>query len=317
MEKTNYKIIFLGTPEFGAIVLDILSKTKFKPLMVITEPDKPAGRKKVLTPPPVKKIAIKYNIPTLQPKRNNNYYDKIKKLKPDLFIVAAYGKILSENFLDIPKFGSLNIHPSILPKYRGASPIQTAILNNDKETGITIILMDKKMDHGPIVNQLKFKIENQKITYQELSEKLAKSSAELLINTLPQWFAKKIQPKNQDNKEASYCWQIKKEDGKIDWTQSAEKIERMTRAYWPWPSAWTELKIKNDRLLKLKIVEASVLPINYKKKIGTIFLFNKQLAIVCGKNTLIIEKLQLEGKKIMTAKDFLNGHPKIIECILN
>jgi len=157
------KIIFFGTPIFGAIVLEALTKSEFKPIAIVTEPDKPVGRKQILTPPPVKETAIKYDIPVLQPESLSTYQlINLSAYQPDLIIVAAYGKILPKEILDISRLGSLNIHPSLLPKYRGASPIQTAILNGDKETGVTIILMDEKIDHGPIVAQRQWEIRNPK-----------------------------------------------------------------------------------------------------------------------------------------------------------
>jgi len=312
MIKEKYKIIFFGTPNFATIILDSMIKNNWKPIAVITEPDKPAGRKRILTPPPIKNLAEKYNITILQPKNLTAITDKLSLLKPDLFIVAAYGKILPRETLDIPKFGSLNIHPSLLPKYRGASPIQATILNGDKETGITIILMDEKIDHGPIIAQKKLEFPLGKITYQKLTEKLAKLGAELLIEILPKWLNKKIKPIEQNHLKATYTKKIKKEDGRINWSKSAKEIERMTRAYLPWPSAYTKVK---DKILK--IINSEVLKIKHNKQPGTVFLTkDKKLAVACGRNILILKKIQLEGKRAMKAKDFLNGHPEIINTTL-
>jgi methionyl-tRNA formyltransferase len=320
-------IVFWGTPEFAAIILDILIKNNYLPVAVVTAPDKPVGRKKILTPPPVKVLAQKHNLFILQPeklKENFNFKSEILNLKPDLFIVAAYGLILPKEILDIPKYGSLNIHPSLLPKYRGASPIQATILNGDKITGVTIILMDEKMDHGPILARRKLEIQNSKITYPELTEKLAKLGAELLIETLPKWIKGGIKPISQDDSKATYTKIIKKEDGKINWQKSAEEIERMIRAYSPWPGTYTYLKfqipntksqiISNFQKPKmLKIIKAEVLKINHQKEPGTVFLTeNKKLAVTCGQDALILEDIQLEGKRKMTAQEFKNGHPEII-----
>ena len=198
------KIVFMGTPEFGAIILEKLVKTPYKPILVITAPDKPKGRKQILTPPPVKQTAQKYDIPVEQPEKIGNWKLKIENLSPDLGIVAAYGQILPKTILDIPKYGFLNVHPSLLPRWRGPSPIQYTILNGDKETGVTIILMNEKMDHGPILAQreLEFSIFN--FQFPNLCDKLAELGAKLLIETIPKWINGEITPKPQDESKATY-----------------------------------------------------------------------------------------------------------------
>ncbi|MDD5626247.1 MAG: methionyl-tRNA formyltransferase [Patescibacteria group bacterium] len=315
--NSQYKIIFWGTPEFGAIVLDLLSQTQFKPTCVVTESDKPVGRhayrqagKQILTAPPVKESALKYGIPVLQPENLATY--QLTNLQADLFIVAAYGKILPKEILDIPKYGCLNIHPSLLPLYRGATPIQAAILNGDKTTGVSIILMDEKMDHGPIVAQQQLELPITDYQLPKLSKELAELGAKLLIETLPKWLAGEIKPSTQDETKVTFTRQIKKEDGLIDWSFPAEKIEKMLRAYYPWPGIFTNFDNK-----KLKIIKAEILEIQDNKKPGTVFFTeNKQLAIMCGKNALILKEIQPEGKKAMAAGNFLNGYPKIINAIL-
>ena len=179
----SLNIIFIGTPRFGSIILEGLIKNDYKPFLVITAPDKPVGRKQILTPPPVKIAAQKYNIPVSQPEKIAS--PQLKDLKPDLIVSAAYGQIIPKEILEIPQFGCLNIHPSLLPKYRGPSPIQTAILNGDKETGVTIILMDAKVDHGKIVSSIRYKLSSD-IDYKKLEGKLAELSIKLLIKTLPE-----------------------------------------------------------------------------------------------------------------------------------
>ncbi len=189
----------MGTPEFAVPSLKKLIENKdFEILAAITAPDKPVGRKQALTPPPIKILAQKNKISVLQPEKIKTIELEIKNLKPDLIIICAYGKIIPQSILDIPKFGSLNVHPSLLPKYRGPSPIQWAILEGEEETGVSIMLVDEKMDHGPIIANLKFKIANLKFTYKELSEKLTELGAQLLIETIPQWINKEIKPKIQD-----------------------------------------------------------------------------------------------------------------------
>jgi len=328
------RTILMGTPEFAERIFrkiyPELKSKGFDIIAVITTEDKPIGRKQILTPPPIKKWAIENNLNVLQPKKigDPEWNRKIKELAPDLIILAAYGQIIPREILDIPKFGALNIHPSLLPTYRGASPIQAAILNGDKETGVTIILMDEEMDHGDIISNFKFLISN-KITYKELEEKLAGASADLLIKILPDWITGKIKPREQDHSKATFCKIIKKEDGRIDWSKSAIEIERQIRAFAKWPESYTEIKSQKPALpasrlkvknysLKLKILEAEVENKKTDHKIGEVFLDkNKNLCVQAGNGVLILKAVQLEGKKPMTAKDFLNGHPEIVGAILN
>ncbi len=278
------KIVFMGTPEFSVAILEALINSNYEVAAVITNPDAPIGRKQILTPSPVKQLIAngKWPIEVFQPATKSELLaisHKLLAIKPDLAIVAAYGKIIPKNILDIPRYGTINVHPSLLPKYRGASPIQNAILNGDKETGITIMKVDEEMDHGNIISNLKTQI-SKVDTYDSLSQKLAISGAELLIKVIPDYISGKIKPVEQKHTEATYTKIIKKEDGKIDWSKSAEEIERMIRAFYPWPTAWT---VWNGKILK--ILEAEV----------------------HGSN-LAIKKLQLEGGKILSIKEFLNGH---------
>lgn len=306
------KYIFFGTPEFAAIVLEKLIDAGYIPEAIICNPDEPVGRKQILTPPPVKVLVEKFNISIFQPANKSellaiNY--KLSAIRPDLAIIAAYGKIIPKEVLDIPRLGFLNIHGSLLPAYRGASPIQYAILNGDKNTGITIMKVDEEMDHGAIISNYEFLI-SKLDTYESLSQKLAILGAELLIKIIPDYISGKIESIEQNHLKATYTKILKKEDGRIDWSKSAEEIERMARAFYPWPMAWT---IWNNKILK--ILEATVLNGNDKKP-GEVFLKNNELSVRCGKNILIIKKLQLEGGKILSAKEFLNGHKDFIGNIL-
>jgi len=315
MNIKQYKIIFFGTPEFSAIILEKLINSPFLPIAVITAPDKLKGRKQILTPSQTKKLSQKKNILIFQPKvlRNNNKIVKeLNDLKPDLFVVAAYGLILPLEILNIPHNGCINIHPSLLPKYRGASPIQQTILNGDKKTGTTLILMDRKMDHGPIISQKEFKEKIEEINYLELSLKLAILSANLLLDVLPKFLTKKIKPVKQNHEQATFVEKINKTDGKIDWNKSASKINRMTKAYHPWPGTYTVLNTK-----KLKIILVEFLKINHNKQPGIMFLTkNKIPAITCGKNALILKEIQLSGKNIITGKEFVNGYPQLFNSII-
>ncbi len=307
------KYVFFGTPKFAAIVLEKLINTGYVPKAVICNPDEPVGRKQILTPLPVKVLADKNKIPILQPEKlrgNSEFLNQLKNLKPDLAIVAAYGKILPKEILEIPKHGFINVHGSLLPKYRGASPIQSAVLNGDKETGITIMKIDKEIDHGSIISNVKIQISNDD-TFESLSQKLAISGADLLIKIIPDYIFGKIKSIKQDHSKATYTKIIKKEDGKIDWSKSAEEIERMTRAFYPWPTVYTFVNLKK----LLKILEAGVLN-DGNKKTGEVFLKNNELAVQCGKNILTIKKLQLEGGKVLSAKEFLNGHKDFIGSVL-
>ncbi|MCX6813735.1 MAG: methionyl-tRNA formyltransferase [Candidatus Azambacteria bacterium] len=304
------KYVFFGTPEFAAIVLKKLINAGYIPEAVVCNPDEPVGRKQILTPPPVKSFIMKHetwNIPVLQPKKlDKNFKFQVSSFKFDLAIVAAYGKIIPEEILDIPSRGFINVHGSLLPAYRGASPIQYTILNGDKETGVTIMEVDEEMDHGPIILKSECEISNED-TFESLSQKLAILGAELLIKVIPDYISGKIKPIEQNHSKATYTKIIKKEDGKIDWSKSAEEIERMTRAFYPWPATWTIWNGKNLRVLKAGILENK-----NNQQIGKGFLADGNLIVKCGKDNLVIKKLQLEGGKILSAKEFLNGHKDFI-----
>jgi len=311
------KTILMGTPEFAE---NIFSKTcpellsrGFDIIAVVTAPDKPVGRKQVLTSSPVKKWALEANFSLIQPDkiRKPEWVAKIKELAPDLIILTAFGQIIPQEILDIPKYKALNIHPSLLPKYRGASPIQTAILNGDAETGVSLMIMDAEMDHGDIISNSKFLISN-KPTYTELSKQLSDLGAELLIKTLPDYINGKIVPQEQDHSKATLCKIIKKEDGKIDWNKSAEEIERRIRAFQEWPESYT---IFNNQ--QLKIIEIEIINKNTDKCVGKVFINeDKNLCVQTRSGILILKTLQLEGKKPILVKDFLNGHKDFIDSIL-
>ncbi len=293
--KKKIKIVFLGTPEFSSIILDKLIENNYKPILVITAPDKPVGRKNIITAPITKILAEKHKIPVLQPSKIKDLKTEIENLKPDLGIVVAYKQIISKDILDIPKYGFLNIHPSLLPKYRGPAPIQTAILNGDKQTGTTIILIDDKIDHGKIVSSASYQMPNN-ITFEELSRELAEISAELLIQTIPKYINQKIQPKAQNESKVSFTKIIKKENGEIDWSKSAQEIEKQIRAFDPWPGSFFFLK-KKDKKIRIKILKAYISKSENSEKIS----------MKCKKDYLIIEKLQQAGKKPLSAEEFKKG----------
>ncbi|OGZ17574.1 MAG: methionyl-tRNA formyltransferase [Candidatus Nealsonbacteria bacterium RBG_13_36_15] len=317
--NTNINIIFMGVPEFGTIILEKLIENNLKPVLVVTAPDKPVGRKQILTPPPVKVIAEKHGISVLQPEKPSTIQNLLSAISPDLIAVAAYGKILPKEILEMPKYGCLNVHPSLLPRWRGASPIQFTILAGDQETGVTIILIDEKMDHGPILASAKYQIQNDKITYKELDKNLADLGAELLIKTLPKWTNREIEPIPQDELKTTFTKVLKKEDGRINWGKSAGEIERQIRAFNPWPGSYCFWpKGKNN--LRLKILRATIQPQKKEGPFGirgkTFLAPNNRIALQTKKDFLIIEELQLEGKKPQSTEEFLMGRSDFIGTIL-
>jgi methionyl-tRNA formyltransferase len=312
------KIVFIGTPEFSAIILERICQSNFKPVLVITAPDKPVGRKQIISSPPVKIISEKYNIPVLQPEKITEAKKELEKISPDLIILSAYGKILPKEILNIPKYGCLNIHPSLLPKYRGSSPIQMAILNGDKKTGITIILMVEKMDEGPVLASKEYKIKPN-VTYKELEKELAELGGKVLVDTIPKWIKKRIKPRSQDNSKAIYTKILTREDGVVDWKKPAEFIERQVRAFNPWPGTFCNYQ-QSEKTQKMKILEANVLKQTKHGPFGppgkTFLAPDDKIAVQTGKDFLIITKLQPEGKKAMSSADFLRGHWDFIGTIL-
>lgn len=227
----DIKIVFFGTPEFSVKILETMDGAGFTPMAVVTAQDKPKGRKMILSPTPVKEWAQKKDI-----KIEHDFFN-LKSLEADLFVVASYGKILPKEILEIPKHGTLNVHPSLLPELRGPSPIQTAILEGKKETGVTIMLMNEKMDEGPLLTNCKLQIANN-VTFKELENYLAELGGKLLIETIPNWINGKIKPQPQNNKKATYSKIIKKSDGEINWDEPIEKNYNKIRAFTPWPSAF-------------------------------------------------------------------------------
>ena len=301
-DKIN--IIFIGTADFGIPAFKALVKDRqFNLTAVITQPDAAVGRKQIITPTPIKVEAKKYQIPIFQPKKISAIEKKIKKLMPDIIAVVAYAQLIPKEILDIPKYGCINIHGSLLPKYRGAAVVQAPILNNDEQAGVTIIKMDEGLDTGPILNQAKINIQPNE-NADTLYNKLSLLGAEIIVNTLKKYIAGKIKLIQQDNAKASYAKRLKKIDGLINWNNAATKIECFIRAMTSWPSAWTEW---NDK--QIKIIEVQKQPMNTNKhKLGKIFIYNNKLAIQCKKDALIIEKLQLAGKKETTGEEFIRGH---------
>ncbi len=305
------KIVFFGTPKFSTIILEALIVSGYAPVLVVTAGNKPVGRNKVITPPPVKVLALEHQIRILQPQDLESIEPDLKALNPDLVIVAAYGPpFLTQNIL---QYNCLNVHPSLLPKYRGASPIPGAILSGEGQTGVTIIKMTDKIDHGDIVAQEKLAIESQD-TAISLTEKLAQLAAQLLVKTIPLWIKEEIVSRSQGQSPTPYCPQLKKQDGRINWQNNSEYIERQIRAYHPWPGTFTLFKGQILKILKGYVTEKEETKLNP----GFVFLTKaeKKLAVQTKKGVLVIEMLQLEGGKPLSAEDFFRGHREIIGAIL-
>lgn len=290
--RKKISVAFFGTPDFSVKILEELQESGFGPALIITNPDEPKGRKLILTPPPVKLWAEKKQVKYIQPK-NLKIIPEELDASFDLFIVAAYGKIIPKKVLDLPKFGTLNVHPSLLPKYRGASPIQSAILNGDEETGASIMLLDEELDHGPILAQEKLTLKNSSPTFTELRNRLAEISGRLLVKTIPEWVDGKIQAKEQDHELATFTKKIEKEDGFIPAEDilspnlSEEKtlyIDRKVRALNPDPGTFTILRSR-EKEVRIKITETNITD----KK-------------------LVIKKIIPEGKREMSWEEFLNGN---------
>ena len=308
MLNKRYKIIFMGTPDFAVPGLSSLHQDlRFEIVSVVTQEDKAVGRKQEINATPVKKTALELGLPVLQPERLKNITEELKKLAPDFIVVAAYGQILPESILTIPKIACINVHASLLPKYRGSACLQAPILNGDDKTGITIMLMAKGLDTGDILRQEIINLKGDE-TVEYIHDALSNLSAKILGDTLIDLAENKITPQKQDDLQSSYVKEIDKKDGQINWTKSAQEIERQVRAYNPWPSAFSHLDGRLLKILKAKVTENS----DNNLKIGQLFEENNELMIKCGQNVLLILELQLEGKKAMNAKDFLAGHQDII-----
>lgn len=298
------RLIFMGTPEFALPSLKaLISSSNIDVIAVFTQTDKAAGRGKILTAPPIKGLALEKKIPVFQPLKIKMETDTIRQLNPDLIIVVAYGKIIPQEILDIPTYGCINVHASLLPKYRGAACLNAPILNGDSETGITIMKMEAGLDTGPILKQKKITLNGEE-NLEYVHDELAKIGAQLLPKVIHDWINNEITPIKQEESQASYIAMLKKEDGHISWGKTALEIERMVRAYNPWPGTFGFL---GEKIIKIIEVDKNPLKIN-NYRAGKIFINNGQLAVQCGQDSLVIKKLQMPGKKIMNSVDFLRGH---------
>ena len=296
-----HRIVFMGSPEFALPVLRILA-AQYPVVGIVTQPDRPAGRGRVLTPPPIKILADELNLPVIQPRRLNEP-DAIQQLHlwaPDIIVVAAFGQILRSAVLGLPQFGCVNVHASLLPRWRGAAPIQAAILHGDDQTGITIMRMDPGIDTGPSLAQKSVQISGED-TAGSLTEKLSVIGADLLMETLPSYLSGTLVPKLQDDSLATYASMINKEDGLLDFSGSAISLDRKIRAFNPWPGAFTYW---NNQILKIHRAHAIDVPAG---PAGSKIIFQEFPAITTGMGILVVDELQLAGRNIQTGKAFLHG----------
>ncbi len=300
------KIVYMGTPDFAVNPLKALIESNYEVVGVFTQPDKPVGRKGILTPPPVKVTAQEAGIPVFQPDtlKNGEGLKILEELKPDIVVVVAYGKILPADFLDYPEFGCINIHGSILPKYRGAAPIQRCVLDGEEYAGVTSMQMDVGLDTGDMLLVEKTKIgENE--TSGELFDRLAVMGAELLIKTLEAIEKGGITPVKQDDSQSTYASMLDKSMSPVDWSKTAQEIHNQIRGLDPWPVAQTVLEGKN-----LKLFCSEIKTVDGCGKPGEMKVLKNGLAVFCGDgNTVVINEVQYEGKKRMKAADFFRGHP--------
>lgn len=299
-----YTIVYMGTPDFAVPSLEALHDSGHRVVAVVTQPDRPKGRGRKLTPPPVKVAAERFNIPVLQPEtvRSEAFQRHMSELTPDLFVAAAFGQILPQSLLDIPKIGSINVHASLLPRHRGAAPIRWAIIEGDRETGITTMMMDAGMDTGDILLTEKTEIGPEE-TAAELHDRLSEMGAHTLLETLARLQDGSLTRTPQDHDQATYASMLKKTDGEIDWSQPAEQIERRIRGMTPWPGAYT---FSED--MRLKVFKARVLDREISVPPGTILeCIPGELRVATGKSALAISEIQGESGKRLPIDDFLCG----------
>jgi len=307
------RVLFMGTPDFAVPTLTALADSSYDLVGVVTQPDRPAGRGRKLVASPVKHFAMERGLSVLQlpTLRAEESAAAIFALSPDVVVVAAYGLILPQAVLEIPPRGSLNVHGSLLPRYRGAAPITAAILAGAETTGVTIILMDAGMDTGPMLSQSAHRI-GADDTAGHLADRLAIAGAALLMATLPRWLAGEIEPQPQDAAMATYAPMVRKHHGHIDWTRSALWIARQVRAYQPWPGATTRW---NGRSLKILGAQPAPIPRGVEEP-GRVVCWQDGAAVVTGDGLLQLERVQLAGKRALPMREFLNGHQGFLGSLL-
>ena len=300
------RVIFMGTPDFATGTLEEIVKAGHEVVGVVTQPDKPKGRGKTMMPTPVKETALKYNLPVYQPRkvREPEFVELLRSLKPDVMVVAAFGQIITKEILEMPKYGCINVHASLLPAYRGAAPIQWAVINGDKESGVTIMQMDEGIDTGDMIEKAVVPIAEDE-TGGSLFDKLSHTGAKLCVKVLKDLEeGTAVGEKQSEESTTPYAKMIDKKMGEVDWKKSAKEIEQLIRGLNPWPSAYTKVHGKT-----LKLWKAKVLLETSQMKPGQIVKVTKDsLAVQTGQGMLEIQELQLEGKKRMDTSSFLRGY---------
>ena len=300
------RVVFMGTPDFAVGTLEELIKAGHEVIGVVTQPDKPKGRGKTLMPTPVKEVALKYQIPVYQPKkvREKEFTEALRNLSPDVIVVAAFGQIITKEILEIPRFGCINVHASLLPAYRGAAPIQWAVINGEKESGVTIMQMDEGLDTGDMIDKVVVPLAQDE-TGGSLFDKLSQAGARLCVKVLKDLEeGKAVREKQPEESTTPYASMISKKMGEINWSQPAGSIEQLIRGLDPWPSAYTKLQGKTLKLWKARVVEEK----HEKGQPGEVVQVEKEAFFVqTGEGILKIEELQMEGKKRMDTGAFLRG----------
>ena len=309
------RLVFMGTPDFAVPPLERLILNHYQVVAVCTQPDRPAGRGRSLLPSPVKKTAQIWNLPVVQPEnlKSAEAVAQLADFRPDVIVVSAFGQILPKSVLDIPAYGCINIHPSLLPRFRGASPVAAAILAGDEFTGVSIMLMDEGMDTGSLLARAQIPVSFRDTT-GSLTSKLSLIAARLLQEVLVYWLRREISAQPQNEAETSYCGQIRKEVNEIDWSLPAEEIWRRVRAYNPWPGSYTRWRGK-----QIKILETLPLPAEENLVAGRVSALiggEAPLGIGTGNGLLGVLKVQLEGKRAMSGADFLRGQREFIGSVL-
>ncbi len=314
MIASLWRIIFFGTPTFAIPTLKGLVQGPNKIVGVVTQPDREKGRGRKIAASPVKELALQQGLTLYQPEKAKDepFLECIRDLQPDLFVVIAYGQILAKALLQIPKWGAVNVHASLLPQYRGAAPINWAILKGEKVTGVTTMMLDEGMDTGDILLQTEIPIGEEEAT-ETLYDRLSSVGAQLLLKTLEGMKAGNIHPIPQDHSKATYAPPLKKEDGHIDWKKEAEEIHRQIRAFTPWPGAFTEWGGRRLKICRGEVRKGA----SYQKAGAVVWMGSDFMEVAAGKDSYIIKEVQLEGKRRMDVRDFLSGHPFPVGTVFN
>ena len=315
VRSDKVRVIFMGTPDFAVTCLEYLITNQYDLVAVYTQPDKPTGRGRLSASSPVKDAALRLELPVVQPDslRDEAEVSKLAGFSPDVIVVASYGQILPRRVLDTPRYGCVNVHPSLLPRFRGASPVTAAIMAGDEFAGVSIMLLDEGLDTGSVLARAQIPVSAEDTT-GSLTDKLFQVGARMLLDVLPRWVRGELTPAPQNEAEATYSKLSKKVEGEIDWSLPAIDIWRRVRAFQPWPGCFTRWRGR-----RLEIIEAVPLPEEAVREAGMVVALNKEVAAfgVCtGAGVLGVRQVQLEGKRAMSAAEFLRGQRQLIGAVL-